>query len=651
MSDNALIFDQLTADNPFISSSSPLPWENKSPDLSQLNSEVSAEIEQLILTKRREPSLPIAGLIFGEAGLGKTHMLSRILRKLRKNAWKIVFVAVRTFTNPKRLYQELLSEILLSMNRQHSESRTQFDMLMAEVMNAYHEHRSNDTFTSVPATDLKFYLKHDLPGLDKNFLKCILLYLGTDDRITKDNILEWLREGLDEEESQALGLPLREAAEMDDTACEIFAKNVIISLGSFLAYAHIPMIICFDELDNMKHNKELVEVWGDSVAFMMNTISGVLPLCFIKSEIWDEVFRPVLNLSIVQRLDAGKINMLGCTVDQAKQLIHDRIAAKFPDSAEEKYNWLISRMGNTLTEGISPRDAIRLARQALRDTTNPIDSITEAYDEECSKIQAEPRSWPPSSEHLTTALREWLSSHEGWTLLGGYGKYIKLMGTFGGKTFAFCSTAPKSASTATASANECCKYLDDTPISSCVYVMDKKAYKPTWLKFREKLSEFRSAGGRVLELDGDHRTDWYALASLVNRITSGNVNIYSMSGSRTAQLQDAQAFIRGLDLVPGMFPKNTQASAKPYEPPQPEPPTLPKHPVIIADTAALKNTLVSILKSSPMNIVAPEKALALLDAKGYGISRTDLLAMVNLAKDSFRVYPAKNGTDVVIGLR
>ena len=647
MADNALIFEQFTADNPFISSSSPLPWENKSPDLQQLNSDVSAEIEQLILAKRRDPSLPISGLILGEAGLGKTHMLSRILRKLRKNAWKIIFVAVRTFTNPKRIHQELLSEILLSMDRKHSEGRTQFDMLMDEVMNAYHEHRIDNTFASVDTANLNFYLKRDMPGIDKNFLKCITLYLGTDDRITKENILEWLREGLDEEESQALGLPLREAAEMDDTACEIFAKNVIISLGSLLAYAHIPMVICFDELDSMRHNKELVEVWGDSLALMMNTISGILPVCFIKSEVWDEVFRTVLNLSIVQRLESNKITMKGCTIHQAKQIIYGRIAEKFPDSAEEKYNWLISRMANTLTEGISPREAIRLARQALRNPeADPIDSIKEAYDEEYRKIQSEPGSWPPKSESLTTALREWLASHDGWKILGGYGRHIKLLGTFSGKTFAFCSTAPKSASTATSSANECLRFIDQFPRSSCCYVMEQRAYKPTWKQFRERLGDFRSKGGRVLEIDGDSRIQWYALASLVNRINSGNVNIYSVSGSRTAKLEDAQAFIKTLDLVPGMFPKSTAQTEKLPAPPKSEPPK--PEPI---NTAELNNAVMSVLKASPMNILGTEKTLSLLAGKHINISREDLLAFVNMHRDSFRTYPSRSGTDVVIGLR
>ena len=59
----------------------------------------------------------------------------------------------------------------------------------------------------------------------------------------------------------------------------------------------------------------------------------------------------------------------------------------------------------------------------------------------------------------------------------------------------------------------------------------------------------------------------------------------------------------------------------------------------------------SVLKASPMNILGTEKTLSLLAGKGFGISREDLLAFVNMHKDSFRAYPAKNGNDVVISLR
>ena len=650
MADNALIFEQLRTDNPFVSFASPLPWDNNNPDLLQLNSEVSADIEQLIMEKRRNPSQPLSGLIFGGEGLGKTHMLSRILRKLRKNAWKIIFVTVRTFTNPKRMYQELLSEILLCMNRPHSEGRTQFDMLMDEVMSAYHDRRLEETFSSVDKSDMKFYLKRDIPGIDKNFLKCILLYLGTDDRIVKEHVIEWLREGLDEEDSQQLGLPLREAEYMEDVACESFAKNVIISLGSLLAYAHIPMIVCFDELDSMKHNKDFIEVWGDIVAFMMNTIPGILPLCFIKSEIWDEVFRPALNKSIVHRLQAGKVNMKGCSVAQAKQLIHDRIAARFTDGVEEKYNWLISRMGNTLHEGESPRRIIELARNALRDPGEPVDAIKEAYDAARRKVESEYLSWPPKAEHLITALRAWLNAHEGCEILGGYGRYATLLCRYNGKIFAFAALTPKSASTATAGANECFKFVSEYPANFCCYIKEKSVYKPTWRKFQEKISEFQAAGGHVLELDSRSRITWYALASLVSQINNGNVNIYSYSGNRTASLSDAAKFICTLNLVPGIF---TATPATTWTPPAPKPDDVKppvRPPVVIVDTDNMRVKLVEVLKSSPMKILAAEKAIALLAGKGLSVSRNELLAFMNVNKDYFRVYPSKTGSDVMIGL-
>ena len=652
MADNNVIFEQLKADNPFVSFASPLPWENNNPDLLQLNSEVSAEIEQIIMEKRRNPALPLSGLIFGGEGIGKTHMLSRILRKLRKNAWKIIFVTVRTFTNPKRMYQELLSEILLCMNRLHSEGRTQFDMLMEEVKSVYHERRVEETFSSVDKSDMKFYLKHDIPGIDKNFLKCIVLYLGTEDRIVKGQVIEWLREGLDEEDSQKLGLPLRDAEYMEDTACESFAKNIIISLGSLLAYAHIPMIICFDELDSMKHNKDFIEVWGDIAAFMMNTISGVLPICLIKNEIWDEVFRPILNLSIVQRLEASNIIMHGCSVSQAKQLIHDRIAARFTDGVDEKYNWLISRMGNTLHEGDSPRRIIELARQALRDTAHPVDAIKEAYDDACRKIESEYLSWPPRAEHLITALRAWLNSHEGCEILGGYGKYATLLGRYNGKKFAFAALTPKSASTAAAGANECLRFISEHPEDFCCYVKEKSAYKPTWRKFQEKLTEFQNAGGHIAELDHNTRIKWYALASLVNQINNGNVNIYSYSGNRTATLADAAKFICTIDLVQGLF-KAASQSAKPDIPIKPEPPESPTPstpPVVIVDPDMFRQKLTEALKSSPMKILAAEKAITLLAGKDINISRNELLAFLEVSRDSFRVYPSKSGSDVMIGI-
>ena len=108
------ILEKLRENNPFVSSASPLPWDNKNPDLFQLSREASEEIEQLMRHKRREPSSPLAGLIIGEAGSGKTHMLTRLLRRLRESSVRAVFVAVKTFRDPESVIKHLLNEIFRS---------------------------------------------------------------------------------------------------------------------------------------------------------------------------------------------------------------------------------------------------------------------------------------------------------------------------------------------------------------------------------------------------------------------------------------------------------------------------------------------------------------------------------------------------------
>ncbi|MBQ2617266.1 MAG: hypothetical protein IJF90_10465 [Synergistaceae bacterium] len=120
MSDNISIIQRLRENNPFSSPASPLPWNNKNPDLQNLNRDTSEEIEQLIRQKRRQPDVPLAGLILGEAGSGKTHMLTRILRRMRSNAQPAVFAAIRTFRDSESVTQHLLSEIFISLKLIHS---------------------------------------------------------------------------------------------------------------------------------------------------------------------------------------------------------------------------------------------------------------------------------------------------------------------------------------------------------------------------------------------------------------------------------------------------------------------------------------------------------------------------------------------------
>ncbi len=641
MSDNNSILSQLLENNPFASTVSPLPFENSNPDLEQLNRAASEEIEQLIRYKRREPSVPLAGLIFGETGCGKTHMLMRILRRLRKNARPVIFVTVRgsfTFSYSQRVMHELLSEVIICLTKEHSGGHTQFDMLASAMMSAYNEHRKNDGFNDITNIEPRVYLKRDMPGIDRVFLKCMLLYLGTSDENIKSEILNWIRDGLDDEDSLRLGLPSRDINFMDNTERESSARNFLNSLGLVLAYAHMPMIICIDELDAIarKEDKEereaSIRAWGDAIGLFMNSLSGILPLSFMKTATWD-VFQPVLDPSIWQRLRNNIIVMKSdCTEAQAKQMIHDRIAAAFSKGVEEKYNWLISRMN--ITQGLSPRLVIELAGKALKEPGLPIDYLKASYDEECKKVQIEQKAWPPNADHITRALETWLASQSNISLSKNSGKYIKLQGTHNNRKFAFIVLIPKIHSTGIAGLCEGIKFMREYPGSYCAYVLEEKAHKKTWKKFNEKLNEFQEKGGAVITLDKDTRIKWYGLTALINRIDNGDVNIHTSSQTRPATRDDLRTFLQTVKL-PGLDFAGTKDS------PAPAP--------VGVNSADLKKALADVVKISPMNIITVDKAIHLLAQKNIYIGRNELLSFVKDNRTVFKTFNSRN--DILITLQ
>lgn len=649
MSDS--ILEKLRKNNPFSSNASPLPWDNMNPDLQDLNHETSDEIAQLIRQKRLNPAVPLGGLILGEAGSGKTHMLTRILRRLRSKAQFAVFVAVRAFTDPDCAAQHVLSEVFSSMMLVHSNGHSQFDIITSEFMNAYRERRRNDGFDSIENLNMQVYVKKDIPTLNKNFLKCLLMYMSTSDESVKMDILEWLRAGLDDEDSLRLGLPLRNTDAMTPAKCEQEAENILVSLGRVLGYARVPMIICFDQLDMTpdakKNYRKIIASWGNIVSILMNDTYGILPLCFMKAQSWNDLYLPILDQAVVQRVKNNRMTMKECSLKQAQQLVHDRIAASFSEGADEIYNWLISRM--SMTKGMSPRDVIELANHVITSSdtnANEIEDIkkiiSSAFNDEYKKVQAAPVAWPPNADHLILALELWLSSLEGFTVSRAKGKYIRLQCVHGEKKFAFIIVIPRSHVTATNGVKEGLKFLKEYPGSFCCYVLEEKVHKSTWKKFADTLKEFERSGGFVARLTEDSRVNWYALTALINRIDNGDVNIYTASSTRSATRADILPFVRSLKLIDSDALKFPPTSIK--HTPEPKPATPKPTQQTYHNDKYVSDTLKDVISASPMKILAVDKAVEFLSQRKISMTRNEILDFVKKNSSMFRTYSSKNDT-------
>lgn len=645
MKDNESILERLREKNPFTSQTSPLPWDNTTPDLQQLNRNTSEEIEQLLRHKRREPSTPLAGLIIGDTGSGKTHMLTRILRKLRENENPAIFVIVRTFRDPETVTQYLLSQIFISLRHMHSNGRSQFDVLTEEIMNVYNERRRNDGFDDISRIDKRVYLSRDMPRLDKNFLKALLLYIETKDEAVKFDVLEWLENGLDEEDSQRLGLPAKDTDSMSDAKRESVAETTLISLGLVLGYAKIPMIICFDQLESIR-TREMIDAWGDLISLMINELPGILPLCLVKPETWKNVFLPALDSSVVRRLNGSIMIMNMCTLEQAHQLIKDRITYVFKEDAEEIYTWLMGRMENTLKPSMSPAEIIEHVNRFINSSDTGDDekeiyrAVSSAYDDEYKNVQSESKSWPPNADNLTLALEVWLNSHDEFESVKGTGKYIKIQGIYNGRKYAFVILTAKGHSTVSAGLRHGMEFMKEYPDGECFYITEDKTHKRTWKQANENLAKFKDSGGHVIMLDKFTRINWYALTALINRTDNGDVNLYLLSGSRTASRDDIKSFVCTLNLVPEIF---TESSKKTQQKVNAEPESR-----IIIEPDVLGVNLKSILNSSPMRMITVEKATELLSRRRIAITRNELLLFLKNNAGAFRTFSSKSNNDVLI---
>jgi hypothetical protein len=647
--------EQLFQINPFFSGSAGNPWDNNEPDVPSLNEDAYAHICALIQAQHQNPRTAFAGLVLGEAGMGKTHFLKRLLNYTQQNDIAAIFVSVKPFLNSKKTIRHLLREIVVNLAQvQVPEAKLeksaivekrkqipQFEYFVIKIMQRYQKDNLGFDIQQAIA-----YFKRLYPGINANLLQAIFNYR---DSSKQGLILNWLEGRIDEDHVSILKFPDRE--KMNDQDLEEEAHDIIVSMGMLLEYCAMPMVICFDQLDGMR-NQDLITAFGDAVFFLTIEVNNMLPLVFARMDIWYQRFSQ-LDPAVIERLVNNVEHLQVCSLAQAQELIKERIKSKFPNSAEEKFQWLVGQLGEKLKEGYTPRRVIELANNAI---VHPFETISEMrvpaasqpefdivaffaeeYRRERVKVNFDFEVWTPDAERLLKALSAYLENRPEYDALqpDGDDKRINLRGKYQ-KTdgtqidCAFILNTADHYRTAQVAFESGMKFLRAHPDGACYYITDKRCnFKPSWKKTHEVKNSFEALHGTSLFLEESQAIDWYGLTSLIFKVEAGDVSLPASMGFRAATLEDFARYMKE------GFNKNLL-----------EVPSAPPPPPV--DGELLEKKIIEILIKSSMQFMAVALLLKELKASDIVVTDDSLVGFIKKRQERFTLYESTDDNLVML---
>lgn len=535
--------------NPFLSSSVGDPWDNTYPDVASINQHAFYGLCELIEQKTALPSLNCAGMILGEVGSGKTHLLSRFLHHSKQVQWPFAFAYIQPIEDPEQPYRYLLREIMVNLCQpiapgQPPAPHTQATQLRKLATRVFQEgcHQvdlkppyvvSRAQFLAIQEEAIA-RLTLLYPRLSSRFVKMLLHYTIPEQRSAA---LHWLSGHiLDASEVALLQVPDRSQA--TPAALEEEARELLLSLGLLLGHYHQPLVVCFDRLENLERDEHIAAL-GKMVEFLVDKARAMLPIVCFRGLQWEERGRQQCNQHISSRLETNKFELQGCTAEQALEIIRSRLscvpgydasAPFFPFNREDLLHTF--RMGF-----YSPRGVITLANRRLRQIleegppllVSSLQTLQDAFTSQYRTIVEDMERYQPDRGRLRRTME----------LLLRYSQVVEEATLNCEDRYFDAVLVPQDSATAptvvlvdidqhhTAVGTRLTRgstFLQEKPEGRVIYVRDGRCPIPTtWQATYQKLEMFQALGGQVVFLEPEQAAAWYALALLSYAVREGDV--------------------------------------------------------------------------------------------------------------------------------
>lgn len=681
--------------NPFASSSAGNPWEAKYPDVPSINERAFDGVCRLLEHKARDPLENVGGMVLGEVGSGKTHLIGRILAHTRHTGPPTSFAYIQPIEDPGQTYRYLLREVMINLlcPIEQGAGHTQIDRLVAQIIKEYLElgckakdatHlamllqclRQDVTFAlcvRIKGKDIgaeaMSYLLGACPELSRPFLKVLFQYRNAS---TRAAAIGWLKgELIDGDDAALLGISVNE--NVSDAALEHAALDVLRSIGVLLARYRRPLLVCFDRLENLDRD-EKIHALGTMLEVLIDRIPGMLPVAFFRLQAWEERFSKKLNQHVTSRLETNRFELKACTIDQGLALIRARLAFAYgvPDLADLSplnEDALKKTLKASLTP--TPRTIITLTNKQLATileadpppAASPLDRLQEELEVQYQTILADFARYAADRERLRCALDLYLgnSSRQGGYLIRsarrGKDKRVDLVCRVEGAEgtsipLAVIIDIERHHASVGASLKAGVAFLEHDPSARAVYVRDPRSPippPPRWQATNALLEKFQQRGGSVLDLSEQDAARWYALALLSYAVIEGDVTVIGANDRvRPISPEELGEFIQARlhDGRSAAFERLDRCVVGDLRCRRHQPAPEEASSSHAMEDLALR--MVALLRPVPMMMMHSATLAEALSQSLGAVSVDEMLSVVSRCTDRFTTIQSKNGVLVMV---
>jgi hypothetical protein len=351
------------------------PWSEDFVDLATLNAGASDAMEEAIaklrFTAREEPrALRSTSLVvLGSPGAGKTHLFSRLRRRIGPRA---VLVHIRPLVHAEMSPRFLLNEIV-SQLAHTTQGLPQISALVGSLLA-----HLDGAGTGFPTTFLEAYehmsekareerLDADLeraleiwPDLDESFMSR-LLRAPFAKGPTRRALLAWLSgRDCDIAQLQRIGA----TASLSDDVAPIAIRTL-----AMVAAPGAPIVLVFDQLENLVEGGAAgsrLLAYAHLTSELVDTVRGLTLVHMALDSEWDRGIEPALNASQRSRLVMRRETLALPNAKEREELLR-LWSQKLPDAAEP-FPWPLgeARLARLKAQpGLTPRMLLLECRRAL----------------------------------------------------------------------------------------------------------------------------------------------------------------------------------------------------------------------------------------------------------------------------------------------